>query len=354
MILMVLFPIVLMLVLGTALSGFFDNSSAFKDIKVIYADRAAQPLSLAFQGFMEKGREMGIEFTVAGSAGQGIDSVKDGKYACFIEVSESGIELYKNSGSFKADLVEAALNSFLQRYNVMAGIARVNPAAAGKIMAGGNNGAVDYVKVSSPGNNRQPGAMDYYAVTMLTLIIMYAAISGAFAIKNERTAKTADRLLCSPAGKHEILTGKTLGVLLVTFLQVLVVIVFSKYVLGANWGSHMGTVLLLVAAEVVMAVSLGLGLALIIRSEATVMGFLNLIIPLIVFLGGGYVPIEGFNKTLLYLSGLSPLRWVNKSIFQVIYSNDFSSVAPAIGINLGLAVLFLAISSFVVKKEAFR
>ncbi len=102
-----------------------------------------------------------------------------------------------------------------------------------------------------------------------------------------------------------------------------------------------------------MSESIGLGLAFIIKSETTVLSFLNLVIPLLVFLGGGYIPIDNYNKTVLMLSNLSPVRWINKSIFQVIYSNDFSSVAPAIYINLGLAVVFLAISSFAIRKEVF-
>lgn len=53
-------------------------------------------------------------------------------------------------------------------------------------------------------------AMDYYALTMLTLILMYSSIAGVFAIKSETIARTLNRLLCSPVGKHEILIGKIL------------------------------------------------------------------------------------------------------------------------------------------------
>lgn len=52
--------------------------------------------------------------------------------------------------------------------------------------------------------------MDYYALTMLTLILMYSSIAGVFAIKSETIARTLNRLLCSPVGKHEILIGKIL------------------------------------------------------------------------------------------------------------------------------------------------
>lgn len=353
MALMVLFPIVLIMVLGTALSGVFDSSESFKDIHVVYSSQSAGPLSRAFASFAENSRATGIEFTAAESAEQGLESVKNGQYDCFIEIKDSGLELFKNNSSFKSDLVEAMLGTFVQRYGAISGIARVSPAAAERIISGGGNIDNGYVKATSPGGRSQPGALDYYAVTMLTLIIMYASLSGAFAIKSEQTARTGVRLICSPVGKYAILTGKTLGVLAVTLLQALAVVLFSKYVFGAYWGAHQGTVLLLVAAEVVMAVSLGLGLAFIIKSETTVRNLLNIMVPLIVFLGGGYVPIDSFGKTMLLLSNLSPVRWVNKTIFQVIYSQDFSSVAPAICVNLGIAAVFLAVSSLAIRREGF-
>lgn len=348
---MVLFPIVLMLVLGTALSGVFDSSAGFKDIKVIYTIQGEKALAQAGQGFLEKGREMGIKFTAATSVQQGLDNVMNGKYACYVQLDYNGVELYKNDrDAFKANLVEALLGIFIQRYNAITEIARVNPAIVSKITLNQNH--EEYVKTSSLGDKREPKAMDYYAVTMLTLIIMYSSMSGAYAIKSEKTGKTANRLLSSPVGRHEILIGKTLGVLAITLLQVITVILFSKYILGSYWGSHLGIILMLVAAEVVMAVSLGLGLAFILKDEVLT-GILNLLIPIVVFLGGGYMPIDGLGKTILWLSQISPLRWVNKAIFQVIYSNDFSSVATAIIINLGIAAVFLTISSFSIRKEVF-
>lgn len=348
MTLMVLFPIVLMLVLGTALGGVFNNSSQFKDINVIYTAQGNQSLDSAFNAFLEKGKDMGFTFTKAESVQQGTDGVQNGKYASFIYVDGSGVELYKNERyAFKANLVEAVLDSFLQRYNAVSAIAQVNPAMVSQIVA--NEDTTSYVKLSSLGDRKQPKAMDYYAVTMLTLIILYAAMTGATAIKGERTMKTIHRLLASPIRKDEIFIGKILGVLAITLLQVLVVIAFSKYVLKTYWGDHMGTVLLLVMSEVIMAVSMGMGVAFATQNDK---GILNFLIPLMGFFGGGYVPIESFGGTVQQLSDFSPLRWINKSIFSVVYSNDFSSVTTAITINLALAAVFLVISTFSFRKEA--
>ncbi len=98
-----------------------------------------------------------------------------------------------------------------------------------------------------------------------------------------------------------------------------------------------------------MAVSLGIGVAFMVRNER---GILNILVPLMAFFGGNYIQIEGLGKTMLLVSNFSPVRWVNKAIFAVTYSNDYSSVAQAILINLGLAAIFVVVASFSFRKEA--
>lgn len=205
------------------------------------------------------------------------------------------------------------------------------------------------MKLSSLGEKTKPTAMDYYAVSMLTLIILYSSITGAHAIKSERVTKTINRLICSPAKKYQIFIGKIFGSLAITILQVLIVIVVSKYVLKAYWGSHVGIVLLLVGAEIIMAVSMGIAVSFLVKNES---GVLNILVPLIAFFGGAYGPVEMYGANVLRFSDLSPLRWINKATFSVIYSNDFSTVGAAIGINLCVAVIFIVIASLHFRKEA--
>lgn len=351
MTMMILFPIVLTLILGSALSGMFDSSSQFKDIEVIYNVQGENAFTQAFHSFVQKGQDMGIKFTEAQNVEQGLDNIKNGKFACFIKTDNDGMELIKNDRyALKGNLVESILSTFLQRYKAISAVAMVTPAAVDSVAPKSIN--MDNVKITSVGEKKQPRAMDYYAVSMITLIILYSSLTGSYAIKNEKTGKTENRLLVSPVRRYEILSGKILGTLLITLLQISIVFLFSKYFLKTYWGSHIGIVLGLVVAEVVMAVSLGIGIAFMVKNEMAVSGILNIMIPFIAFLGGGYIPLENFGETMQLISDISPLRWVNKAIFQVIYSNDFSSVALALTINLGLAALFILIASISIRKEA--
>src|ERR1700704_4655003 len=88
-----LFPVVLMFILGTTLAGSFDHASKYKDINVLYNNSPNNTeLSLAFQGLTQHGNEMGIQFTAAENVQQGIKSIENGKYVSFVNVGENGVE----------------------------------------------------------------------------------------------------------------------------------------------------------------------------------------------------------------------------------------------------------------------
>lgn len=100
-----------------------------------------------------------------------------------------------------------------------------------------------------------------------------------------------------------------------------------------------------------MAVSMGIGLSFIIKSESALTGLINTIIPIMVLLGGGYVPLEVLGKTMQRLSIISPVRWTNQALLRLIYDKDLSTAFIAIGINLALALVFILLASLVYTRE---
>jgi ABC-2 type transport system permease protein len=354
MTMMVLFPILLIAVLGTALTGAFTDARTFDDIKVLYTVEGSNTVSSSFKIFIDKSKDIGIVYDEAKSVQEGMDSVKDVKYVSYIRVQEDEgkILLYKNNryNNVEASLVEAVLESYVQRYNAMSEIVKINPAATDSITTESDT---SYVSEISLTKKRAPRAIDYYAVTMLTLIIMYASMTGAWAIKEEKVRKTGSRILCSPVRKYEMFIGKTFGSCLVTIIQAAVVVLFSKFVFKAYWGADMVTISALIISEIIMSISLGIAVAFMVKNENTMTGILNTLIPFTVFLGGGYIPLEQFGDTLLLkAANLSPLKWTHNAIFQVIYDGGSSFVTPALVINIGIAFVLMILSAYHFKKEA--
>lgn len=351
--LMVLLPILLIVILGAAFSGVFNSTIKLNSTTVLYMADSGQYLEDGFREFSEElGRELGVTFEETGDLEKGRESVRNSGYACFIYLSGNPdeIRIYKNDKhNFEANLIHSALKTFVDRYGAMAAIYRYDPAGAGRILS---DASMDFTSVESLDRKRQPGSLDYYAVTMLTLILMYASLVGFWAIRSEQDLKTGNRILCSPTRKYEYLTGKVLGGIVITVVQALVVIFFSKLVLKAWWGEDIATVLLIVLTLSIMAISIGTGIAYLIKNEGAASGILNIIIPILVLFGGGYTPLENMGPGVMKLSAVSPLKWTNDAIFRVIYDNDYTLVATAVFINLAIAAAFILISAALSRKEA--
>jgi ABC-2 type transport system permease protein len=352
---MVLFPIILIIILGAAFSGVFDRSVNLEGVSVIYTIGSSRPLAEAFRGFTrEMSGELGINFIETTDKDEAIKSIQDTRYSCYVMLAGNPDEImvYKNARfDFQANMVEALLKNFSQRYDAISQIARFNPGILDNILS---DTGMDFTEIRSLDGKREPGSLDYYAVTMLTLILLYASLTGFWGVKTEQGMKTGSRILCAPVRKHEMLAGKVMGGILVTFVQACVVILFGKYILRADWGQDLATIFILIFAQSVMAISLGTGIAFLIRNEGAASGVLNMIIPIIAFFGGNYVPLEVMGKDIGRFSVISPVKWVNDAIFRIIYDADYSLAPMAVFINLAISAAFIAVAvllSRVVSKD---
>lgn len=352
MAIMTLFPIILIVILGAAFSKVMGDSVDLGRIDVLYTIKSEGSIASSFEGFKNELSSYDVEFTKIEDIEKGKSSIKDSKYACYVIVDDTSKEiiLYKNDRyNFNASFIQGILDTFKQRYNVISEIVLENPKVMVEVM---KKEDLKYVTLESLDKKKQPRAIDYYGITMTTLIILYAAMTAGYGIKQEQTLKTGNRMKVSPVKKGEVFVGKVLGSWTITVIQILVVLIFSKYIIKVDWGNNLGVVSLILFSEILMAVSIGTIVALTIKSEGAMVGVLNLIIPVMVFLGGGYVPLDQFKSNIMIaLSKFSPITWINEAILNVVYVDNFDKVMPAILINLGVTLVLLVISSVAFRKE---
>lgn len=351
--LMILFPIALIVILGAAFSEIMGQSSIdLGQTDVIYTIEGKGNISEGFSDLIKGLEGYNVKFTQTDDAEKAKASIQDSNYSCYILINENSkdIRLFKNERyNFNASFVEGILNTFVQRYNVINEVAKQNPSIISEIIKENN---LKYISVESLDEKRQPRAVDYYGITMTTLIIMYASLTAGFGMNLEHTLKTGNRMLVSPVMKEEIFIGKVLGFLGITVLQIAIVVLFSKYVIKVQWGNHIGMIILVLSSEILMSVSIGIAVSFFTKSEAAMSGILNLIIPIMIFLGGGYTPLEQLNSSIINnIANASPIKWVNDSILNIIYRNDFGKFIPSIAINVSIAIILLIISSILFRRE---
>ncbi len=346
--LMIAFPLLLMVILGVVFNGqFASNGIDFSGAKVIYSAKEDGNLHKGFKEFAHELEEMNIIFEQIENEDDAIKKIQDDLYTCYISLDENSKELniYKNNKrNTTASFIEGMLATFVQRYNLVSQIIEVNPNSIDEIM--NKDIKNDYVKIVSIDEKKQARAIDYYGITMLTLIIMYSVNAGIFSIQGEQTIKTGDRIIGTPINKYKVFLGKVLGAFAVTAIQISIVILFSTKILGVNWGNDIVTILIIIITQIIMCISIGVGIGFLVSSQEVGNGVISAIIPLLVFLGGGYYPLERIGSDLLFkISIISPIRWINDSIFNVIYLNDYKYVSSTVVFNIVISFVFLLLAN---------
>jgi ABC-2 type transport system permease protein len=335
---MLAFPIVLMLVLGTALTNAFDSQISIGKIHVLYKDDANGGISQSFSAFTKQASTSDIQFEKTMDAADGKKAVLADKYDAFVVIHNDGIQLYQGEqNSIEASIVQGMLKTYTDKYNLAVQVAKVAPGQVTSVLTSGNHG--QYIKEMSLNSPKQPGSMDYYAVAMTTMIALYAAMGSSHLIRGERVLKTADRLMTAPVSRGEILIGKILGSLVLNSLCVFIVVAFSKFVFKANWGDHLSIVLLILLSEVILAVAFGLGISYLAKTGAAANMIIMITVQLASMFGGAYYKVSDTSG----IASFSPLTWANTAITKIIYANDLAAAIPPLSLNLGISALFLAI-----------
>jgi ABC-2 type transport system permease protein len=340
---MLAFPIVLMLILGSALSNAFDRKITVNDINVIYKDTAGSQISSSFQTFAKETGKSGVHFKKESGTVDGKKEVKENNATAYVELTDKGIELYGNNrNSIEESIIQGMLTAYADKYNVAVAVAHVDASKLGSVMKEGNK--ANFIKERSLKSAKQQGAMDYYAVVMSTMIALYGAMYASSLIRGERVRNTALRLVAAPIRKGEIFLGKILGCLTVNSLCLLAVVAFSHFVYKADWGEHIGVVLLLLLSEVFLAASFGLGISYIAKTGESSRTIIMIVIQLSSFFGGAYFKIENPTGIMNVITHLSPLTWINQAITKIVYTNDLGAAITPIALNIGISILFLAIT----------
>lgn len=346
---MIATPVVLILILGTTLTNAFNGSIAVGKIRVLYTNHSHESsLMKDWEKFAEQSAHSGIEFVKASETMDAKLEVENNHYVGYVELTDSGLHYYGNSrNSVENVIAQSALASFADSYKLANGLEGLDTEQAAAIMSGSGG---KYVQETSLNAARQPSAMDYYAIAMITLIIMYGSLTAAQLIDGERKRNTSVRLLVSPITKGEIFAGKIMGNLLQNVVYVTIVVLICKYMFNIYWGDRLGLVLFVLFTQVVFSLSLGLGFSYMIKGNAS-SSILMMIIQVGAFIGGSYFPLQDVTGILRTITRYSPLEWTNEALLQIIYADNGSAAVSATLLNLGFSMLLLIAAVMIMRRR---
>lgn len=338
--LMLLFPALLTLVLGTAFSGLTARTIDLPEVKMPFVSDGGPVSAL----YLANSREPGIEFEE--TSREELDRrITAGTVKQYVEMRDRQIILHSDEqGSLEAMMVKMYSNAFIQQANLAATamkegrLDQISPQFAG------------YSRIESIAGKNEPNSFGYYGVTMLTMIIMYGTMQAMAQLILERARRTELRLIGSPYPMSRVFLVKTAAVCVMLLLQALVLILFNHFVYGIAYRS-IWAVLLMLAPLAVFSTSMGVLVYQLVKNEGAASALLNILIVVIVFMGRGYMMVSPDEPFFAALSRFSPIGWINQGLFEYIYQ-DAAGQAIEAGVKLlAISVLMYALAFVLFKKE---
>lgn len=347
--LMLLLPIMLILILGSALGGVFSPNS-ISATTICYLKEDAGMMADHFDSFLESEEIAAlIEVRPVGSKEEAVELIKKREATALIIVpkgfSESVqkgekavLEVYSSKySSFRASIIQSIVTGFVNGTKAQLTVRQLG--AQDQEFALYDN--LQEVAVSLQGN--APRAIDYYAVTMLVMTIMYGTSYGNFAMKEEKRLNTNIRLASAPISYSEVILGKLLGSVVTVFSQAMLIILFTKVVFKVNWGGNIGFVIFICFSLTLLSVGLGIMVSNLGRNPQATGALLNFGVNITTFLAGGYFPASQMSPVFEKVGYISPNFLAQQAMFNTIYGGSATETR-----NLILAIWAIAIITFII------
>ncbi|MCA9945329.1 MAG: ABC transporter permease [Anaerolineales bacterium] len=398
LILMLLAPLVLSAIIGSAFGGFISGSDPVPfdaiPVLVINEDNGAQG-----DQFLEILTSDDLADLLAVTEMEDLDAAREqvqageGRAAIYIpesfsEAVEGGaevdtavsqIQFYADPGStLTPNIVRGVVTQIVNGFNTAAisvdvtvnqlteAATTLGPAMAGlgpalnseldnQIGPSQTSIRLNAVSVGEEETTNDISPFAFFAPSMGILFLMFSMVDGTRSILDEQRGGTLDRLVSTPTSHIEILLGKIGGVFLTGALQFIVFVIASSLIFGLSWGSSPLGLALMVLVVVLAFTSLGALIAAFARdaNQANIIG--SVVTLVFAALGGNFVPAQNFPPFLEQLSKISINRWALDGFSDLtLFGLGLNDVLLEAGVLLGLSVVLIGLALWQFQRRLAR
>lgn len=350
---MLIFPIVLIFVMGKSLDGLMSMDKNIFSGKIIYfniedssGNKNLQPFydfSVQFQ------KDTEAEFVENTNPEEAIKLVNKNEAICFINVCKDDIKYFRNENgeSTESKVFRNLYTQYMKKYIFIHSISKFEPQKVPQILNAQNNTQVKSEGISYDEVN----SFTYYTFVELTLIILYISTITLTSMYKENTLHKMTRLETSSIKKINIIISKIALGIFIGIMQIIIIYITSTRLFGVNWGQNLIYIFMVLISFIIFSSVLGISISMIFSEEKTAYTFTNMLIIVMGFLGGSYVPLSLVKSARItsFLCELVPNYWVNTAILGLKYNVDTSYYISAINISLGSAALMIILSRIISK-----
>lgn len=174
---------------------------------------------------------------------------------------------------------------------------------------------------------------------------MYTIVFGIGTILYDKQHKTWQRMLVTPVSRSSILGGSMVVAYLTGAIQLGILVLAGKYLLGIDWGNSIVGVLLIAAAFVFAVTSMGLLMSGVVKTHAQLAAATPVLLTSTSMLGGCMWPLDIVNnKFLLFLAQLTPQKWALQGMENIAsYGMGFgAAIMPTLVLVVMGMIFFIA------------
>lgn len=350
---LMLFPVFLIVLIGFILSSTFGEKSSLANVQAVVldnsTDKAAEVIDAISSATMSVAKDYGIELSLIESRENGLWEARVNKKV-FVEAEGNQIKVYYNdSDGVNGARVLGVFQGVANSVQVVEEIHDLDFELYETIL--GENNAYYELPMHKYADTNFMTSYDYYGVAEITLMILYLAMIPLNEIFVDRETKIKNRMKLAGISDFKYYISSLIAYLLVAVIAYAVSFVISIYCFDVNWGQYpifMYAYLMLFA---VFNIILGMFIAILLKNKGKI-GFILavIIIPILSFLGGSYSPFSfTFDTAISKLTLISPLRWVNLGIFNLLY-ND-SSIMMIVSVILLTVLSVIMFASILLKSR---
>lgn len=341
-----MFPVILVFLLGNLLSSMDNAEQAIGEIKIEYMIQTENANNvMAIESFVSSIADSNnllfkkTEDLEASKIAAGKDEITA---VIVFEGDPLKINIYEGTNQIKNRTVGAIMNGFTKTYQAISAVMKTVPSA----MANGVGAQEVYIKQKDLGVTRT--MLDYYAISMMAMISFMSMILGSSAFVGERQSKTINRLIIAPKNRVALFLSKILGLVPQIILQNTIIMVISVFVFKAHYARNMMDNLYLFFFFMVVTltmISMGAVLGFLIKMNP--MALIMPVLWVMMFLGGTYskeVNIKG-------LSSIMPIRKVQDAAFDLTIFGRYQKANSVIIISAIIMIIMLGIGAFIFSKK---
>lgn len=351
-----LFPILLSVFFSLAFANLY-TAETFKKIPIAVVDSEAYRSDTVLRSVLDDASsgEDALFSLSAVSLDKAREMLKTNAVAGYVD-AQGGLHAVVAASGLNQTILKSFLDGYLQMSKTAQTILKQNPTAAFTGLISDLSTQRSYTRPLS--GMPKPETLLAYFYALLAMTCMYGSFFGAQEVMDIQAnlSMQGARISVAPVHKLKVFLAGLSAAMLIQYCEMLIVIAFLHFVLGIDFGSQTGYVLLLSFVGSVMGITFGAAVAAIGRkSEGATTGILVSVSMILSFFSGlmfvemKYIVAKAFPLA----SYINPATLVADGFYALYYYADHSRFWLNVALLAAFSVLFCGLIYRAIRRRKY-